>query len=50
MNLYKRAFISSKIFGDIRNYANKQNVEIINYSEESEIDVFLTKKLVVEEF
>ena len=48
MSLYKRAYKSSQILWDLKKYADKQNVEIVNYSEESEIDAFLTKKLVVE--
>ena len=45
MNLYKRAYQSSKILWDIQRYAAKEQAEIINYSEDSEIDVFQVGEL-----
>ena len=45
MNLYKRAYESSKILWGIKRYALKEKAEIINYSEDSEIDVFHVGKL-----
>lgn len=48
MNLYKRAYESSKILWGIKRYALREKAQIINYSEDSEIDVFSVGKLNLE--
>lgn len=45
MSLYKRSYESARILWDLKRYALKEQAQIINYSEDSEIDVFAVGNL-----